>query len=42
MVTTTLDLEVQKAAEEAIIANNNVLQDNGANNSAMIYLDTKN
>lgn len=42
VVTTTLDLEVQKVAEEAIIANNNVLQDNGANNSAMIYLDTIN
>lgn len=42
VITTTLDLETQKVAEEAIIANNNVLQSFGANNSAMIYLDTKN
>ena len=33
---------MQQAAEEALIANNAVLQDNGANNSSMIYLDTKN
>lgn len=42
IIKTTLDLEIQKVAEDAIISNNNVLQDNGANNSAMIYLDTKN
>jgi cell division protein FtsI/penicillin-binding protein 2 len=35
-------LNIQQVAEEAIVANNNVLQDNGANNSSMIYLDTKN
>jgi hypothetical protein len=37
-----LDLKIQKLAEEALLANNPVLQDNGANNSSMIYLDTKN
>ena len=42
VVKTTLDLEIQKVAEEAIVANSAVLQDNGANNSSMIYLDTKN
>lgn len=42
IVKTTLDLNIQQVAEEAIVANNNVLQDNGANNSSMIYLDTKN
>ncbi|MEI7563402.1 MAG: hypothetical protein WCJ39_07325 [bacterium] len=29
-------------AEDALIANNPVLQSNGANNSSMIYLDTIN
>lgn len=42
IVKTTLDAKIQKVAEEAILANNPVLQDNGANNSSMIYLDTKN
>lgn len=35
-------MKIQQVAEEAILANNPVLQDNGANNSSMIYLDTKN
>lgn len=42
IVKTSLDVKIQKIAEEAILANNPVLQDNGANNSSMIYLDTKN
>jgi len=42
VVKTTLDLEIQKVAEQALIANNGVLQEHGANNSAMIYLDSKN
>lgn len=42
VVKTTLDAKIQKVAEESILANNAVLQDNGANNSSMIYLDTKN
>ncbi len=42
IIKTTLDSKIQQVAEEAIIANNNVLQDNGANNTSMIYLDTKN
>jgi membrane carboxypeptidase/penicillin-binding protein PbpC len=33
---------MQKIAEAALLANNPVLQDNGANNSSMIYLDTTN
>jgi len=37
-----LDLNIQKIAEDALQANNPALQDNGANNSSMIYLDTKN
>ncbi|MCX6823160.1 MAG: transglycosylase domain-containing protein [candidate division SR1 bacterium] len=41
-IKTTLDLKVQKMAEDAIVANNAALQDNGANNSSMLYLDTKN
>lgn len=39
---TTLDAKIQQVAEESILANNAVLQDNGANNSSMIYVDTKN
>ena len=35
-------MKVQQVVEEAILSNNPVLQDNGANNSSMIYLDTKN
>ena len=42
IVKTTLDSNIQQVAEEAILANNPVLQDNGANNSSMIYLNTKN
>ncbi len=42
IVKTTLDLKIQQVAEEAILSNNAVLQDNGANNSSMIYLDSKN
>lgn len=42
VVKTTLDMKIQQVAEESILANNAVLQDNGANNSSMIYLDTKN
>lgn len=41
-VKTTLDLNIQKIAEAAIQANNPALQDNGANNSSMLYVDTKN
>jgi penicillin-binding protein 1C len=37
-----LDLEIQKAAEEALTSNMSVLQTNGANNSSMIYMDSKN
>ncbi len=42
IIKTTLDMKIQQVAEEAILANNPVLQDNGANNSSMIYLDSKN
>jgi len=42
VVKTTLDSKIQQVAEEAILSNNPVLQDNGANNSSMIYLDSKN
>ena len=42
IIKTTIDMKIQQVAEEAILANNPVLQDNGANNSSMIYLDTKN
>lgn len=42
IVKTTLDSKIQAVAEESILANNAVLQNNGANNSSMIYLDTKN
>ena len=41
-IKTSLDLNIQKIAEDALQANNPALQDNGANNSSMIYLDTKN
>jgi hypothetical protein len=33
---------MQKIAEQSMIKNNAVLQDNGATNSAMIYLDSTN
>lgn len=42
VVKTTLDYEIQKLAEEALSANVGVLQQNGANNSAMIYNDSLN
>jgi len=42
IIKTTLDSKIQQVAEESILANNPVLQDNGANNSSMIYIDTKN
>lgn len=42
IVKTSLDMNIQQVAEEAILSNNAVLQDNGANNSSMIYLDSKN
>jgi penicillin-binding protein 1A len=42
IIKTTLDLDIQKMAEQALIKNNAVLQNNWATNSAMIYLDTKN
>ena len=42
IIKTTLDLKIQKMAEEAILANNASLQDNGANNSSLLYLDTVN
>jgi len=42
IVKTTLDSKIQQVAEDAILSNNAVLQDNGANNSSMIYLDSKN
>ena len=42
VVKTTLDSKIQQVAEEAILANNSTLQSHGANNSAMIYLDSKN
>ncbi len=41
-IKTTLDLNIQKIAEDALQANNPALQDNGANNSSMLYLDTTN
>jgi len=42
VVKTTLDSKIQQVAEEAILANNATLQSHGANNSSMIYLDSKN
>lgn len=41
-IKTSLDLNMQKLAEEALTSNVGVMQENGANNSSMIYLDTKN
>ena len=41
-VKTTLDLKIQEVAEQALRDNSAVLQNNGANNSAMLYMDTKN
>ena len=42
IVKTTLDSKIQQVAEDAILSNNAVLQDNWANNSSMIYVDSKN
>jgi len=42
VVKTSLDLDIQTLAEESLNANASVLQENGANNSSMIYLDSKN
>lgn len=42
VVKTSLDYEIQKLAEEALSSNIGVLQQNGANNSSMIYTDSKN
>ncbi len=42
IIKTTLDLDIQKLAEQALTKNNAVLQDNWATNSSMIYLDSKN
>lgn len=41
-VKTTLDLKIQEVAEQSLRDNSAVLQNNGANNSAMLYMDTKN
>ncbi len=42
IVKTTLDYEIQKLAEESLAGNIGVLQQNGANNSSMIYNDSQN
>ncbi len=42
IIKTTLDLEMQKLAEESLVNNAAVLQENGANNSSMIYIDSQN
>lgn len=42
VIRTTLDLKLQKVAEDALTANNGVLQKNGATDSSMIYLDSTN
>jgi len=42
IVKTTLDLDQQLLAEESLAGNLAVLQENGANNSSMIYLDSTN
>lgn len=39
-VTTTLDYNMQQVAEQALLNNIYVLQDNWASNSSMIYIDT--
>lgn len=40
LVTTTLDYDIQKIAENALLDNANVIQDNWANNSSFIYVDS--
>lgn len=42
VVKTTLDYNIQLVAENALTGNMPVLQQNGANNSSMIYLDSQN
>lgn len=42
IVKTTLDMEIQKKAEEAFTNNVRTLYANGANNSSMVYVDTDN
>ncbi|MDR2191034.1 MAG: penicillin-binding protein [Candidatus Peribacteria bacterium] len=42
IVKTTLDYAIQLKAEEAFKHNERTLRDNGANNSAMLYIDTDN
>jgi len=42
IIKTTLDLEQQSIAEKSLMDNLAVLQENGANNSSMIYLDSVN
>lgn len=42
IVKTSLDYEIQKLAEESLSSNLAVLQQNGADNSAMIYTDSQN
>lgn len=42
IIKTTLDLEQQTLAEQALASNLAVLQENWANNSSMVYLDSKN
>lgn len=40
VVTTTLDYDIQQLAENALIDNVASIQDNGANNSSLIYIDS--
>ncbi|MFZ2151317.1 MAG: transglycosylase domain-containing protein [Candidatus Absconditicoccaceae bacterium] len=40
LVTTTLDYDIQQLAESALLDNVNAIQDNGANNSSLIYIDS--
>jgi len=42
IVKTSLDLELQKKAEDAFANNVRTLYANGANNSSMLYVDTDN
>lgn len=42
IIKTSLDLNMQTLAEESINSNVSILQENGANNSSMIYLDSQN
>jgi penicillin-binding protein 1A len=40
LVTTTLDYDIQQLAESALLDNVNAIQDNWANNSSLIYIDS--